>query len=54
MHSSLHAVGLTAAIANKLKEHNISANVIAGFYHDHIFVPTVDAINALTALNEFN
>jgi len=52
VHSSLEAVGLTAAIANALQAHNISANVIAAYYHDHVFVPTRDAKRAMAALNE--
>ena len=36
IHSSLDAVGLTAAFSEKLTEHGMSANVVAGFYHDHI------------------
>lgn len=52
VHSSLEAVGLTAAFSKQLTEHGISANVIAGFYHDHIFVQTKDADNAMKALNE--
>ena len=43
VHSSLEAVGLTAAFATKLTEHGISANVVAGFFHDHIFVQSCDA-----------
>ncbi|GGQ18859.1 MULTISPECIES: ACT domain-containing protein [Shewanella] len=54
VHSSLEAVGLTAAVAAKLTEFNISANVIAAYYHDHVFVPTDKAQLALTALAEFN
>jgi hypothetical protein len=38
VHTSLELVGLTAVLASKLAEHGISANVVAAFYHDHIFV----------------
>lgn len=50
VHSSLQAVGLTAAFASQLAEHGISANVVAGYYHDHIFVPQEKAHEALQAL----
>ncbi len=50
--SSLDAVGLTAAFSDKLTEHGISANVVAGFYHDHIFVPREMAGKAVAALRE--
>ena len=50
VHSSLDAVGLTAAFATTLTAHGISANVIAGFYHDHIFVAIEDADSAMDAL----
>jgi uncharacterized protein len=51
VHSSLEAVGLTAAFSTALADANISCNVVAGYYHDHIFVPKKDTINALTVLN---
>ena len=54
VHSSLEAVGLTAAVANKLTEKGISANVVAAYYHDHIFVQTEKAEEALLALQEFS
>jgi hypothetical protein len=52
-HSSLNAVGLTAAIAIKLASSGISANVVAAYYHDHIFVQSEMADKALNALKEF-
>jgi uncharacterized protein len=54
IHSSLEAVGLTAAFATALGHAGISANVIAGYHHDHIFVQwdkRHDAMSALTALS---
>lgn len=53
VHSDLAAVGLTAAFARALADHGISANVVAGFHHDHIFVQwdrRHDALAALQAL----
>lgn len=54
VHSSLDAIGLTAAFSSKLGEHGISANVIAGYYHDHIFVQNELADKAIEALNELS
>lgn len=53
VHSSLDAVGLTAAVATKLASYGISANVVAAYYHDHIFVQTEKADEALLALKDF-
>ncbi|MBD9372989.1 ACT domain-containing protein [Rhizobium sp. ARZ01] len=50
VHSSLEAVGLTAAIATALTREGISANVVAAFHHDHVFIPADDAERALAAL----
>jgi hypothetical protein len=52
VHSALEAVGLTAAVAVSLTRHGISANVVAAYHHDHIFVPAQDAERALEALAE--
>ncbi|MEZ9625206.1 ACT domain-containing protein [Aliivibrio fischeri] len=52
VHSSLDAVGLTAAVSTKLTSKGISANVVAAFYHDHIFVQSSKAELALSALKE--
>ena len=54
VHSSLAAVGLTAAFSRVLTDHDISANVIAGFYHDHIFVPPDRADEAMQALRSLS
>ena len=51
VHSSLEAIGLTASFAGALTEAGISCNVVAGFYHDHIFVPGKDATRAMEVLH---
>ena len=51
--SSLDAVGLTAAVSNKLAERGLSANIVAAYHHDHIFVQADKADLAMAALAEF-
>jgi len=50
VHSSLEAVGLTAAFSSALGEADISCNVLAGLHHDHLLVPTAEATRALGVL----
>lgn len=52
VHSSLNAVGLTAVIATRLKENDISANVIAAYFHDHIFIQSNSSEKAIQCLQE--
>lgn len=50
VHSDLEAVGLTAAFAGALGQAGISCNVVAGAFHDHIFVPVAQGERALEVL----
>ena len=52
VHSDLAAVGLTAAFAKALGDHGISCNVMAAYFHDHIFVPIEKAELAMQALRD--
>jgi len=50
VHSALDGVGLTAAVAGALAQRGIACNVVAGFHHDHLFVPRARAEEAMAAL----
>ncbi|MET7859354.1 ACT domain-containing protein [Streptomyces sp. NPDC005318] len=53
VHSALDAVGLTAAVALALTDVGMSCNVVAGYHHDHLFVPHgrgAKAVRVLEAL----
>lgn len=50
VHSSLQAVGLTAAVSTALAGAGISCNVVAAYYHDHLFVSRSDAERVLLIL----
>ncbi|MFE9725007.1 ACT domain-containing protein [Streptomyces sp. NPDC005794] len=50
VHSALDAVGLTAAVSLALTDAGISCNVVAGFHHDHLFVPYARATEAVQVL----
>ena len=52
VHSSLAATGLTAAFATALAEAGISCNVVAAYFHDHIFVAKADEERAMEVLKK--
>tara|TARA_R110002167_G_scaffold171343_2_gene369331 strand:+ start:148 stop:552 length:405 start_codon:yes stop_codon:yes gene_type:complete len=52
VHSSLEAVGFLAAVTDKLAHRGISVNAISAYFHDHLFVPTERAEEAMSVLND--
>jgi len=54
VNSSLELVGLGAIISQKFAYNRITYNLIAGYYHDHIFVPIKDTERALNLLHELS
>ncbi|GAB3458517.1 ACT domain-containing protein [Streptomonospora sediminis] len=53
VHSALDAVGLTAAVSAVLARAGIPCNIIAGFHHDHLFVPAEQGGRAAAILRGF-
>jgi len=54
IHSALEAVGFLAAIVPALAQRGMGVNPVAGFYHDHLFVPADrvdDAMEVLASLS---
>lgn len=54
VHSSLAAVGLTAAVSRVLAAAGISCNVLAGYHHDHLLVPANRVDEAVGLLQELS
>lgn len=54
VHSSLTGFGLTAAVASVLAEHGIACNMVAAYYHDHVFVPAEYGDHALELLEQLS
>lgn len=52
VHSALDAVGFLAVVTTALADAGISANAVAGFHHDHLFVPWPRREEALRVLHD--
>ena len=50
VHSALDAVGFIATLAGRLADAAIPCNVVSGYHHDHLFVPTHLSQQALKVL----
>ena len=50
VHSSLEAVGFLAAITTALAAAGMGVNPVAGYFHDHLFVPADRAEDAMAVL----
>lgn len=52
--TTLNMVGLTALFSSALAKEGISCNVVAAYYHDHIFVDIKDALRAVNILSNLS
>lgn len=48
--TSLSALGITAAMSAALAEAGIPCNMLAGYHHDHLLVPSADVERAVVVL----
>lgn len=54
VHSDLSSVGLTAAVSTALAKAGISCNIVAGYHHDHLFVPAGTGAMTIEVLELLN
>ena len=52
VHSALDAVGFIARIATALASEGMGVNPVAGFFHDHLFVPDGRQDDAMRILDQ--
>ena len=52
VHSALEAVGFIARIATELAAKGMGVNPVAGFYHDHLFIPLGREQDALEVISD--
>lgn len=52
VHSALDAVGFLATISTQLAALGMGVNPVAGYYHDHLFIPDDRADDAMIALHK--
>lgn len=54
VHSALEAVGFIATISAALAAQGMGVNPVAGYFHDHLFVPQDRADDAMAVLAELS
>jgi hypothetical protein len=54
VNSSLHAIGLLAAVSEALARARISVNAVSAFHHDHLFVQADRADEAMSVLKSLS
>lgn len=54
VHSALDAVGFLAKISTALAALGMGVNPVAGYYHDHLFIPADRAKDAMACLQKIS